>query len=171
MYGQTEASPRISYLSPEYADTKVGTVGVPISCGQVCINETGEKSGTGELCYIGPNVALGYANNYTDLKLGDVFKGTLLTGDIVDIDSDGFIKIVGRNKRFIKITDISVNLDKIEKDLNESTELDQKLEDKGYIEIFKENYIDSYSGRFILLGVFVLLLFFMLIFNMFFSRK
>jgi len=119
MYGQTEASPRISYLSPEYADTKVGTVGVPISCGQVCINETGEKSGTGELCYIGPNVALGYANNYTDLKLGDVFKGTLLTGDIVDIDSDGFIKIVGRNKRFIKITDISVNLDKIEKDLNE----------------------------------------------------
>jgi len=62
-------------------------------------------------------------------------------------------------------------LKEIEKDLNESTELDQKLEDKSYIEIFKENYIDSYSGRFILLGVIVLLLFFMLIFSMFFSRK
>ncbi len=67
--------------------------------------------------------------------------------------------------------DLEQLLKEIEKDLNESTELDQKLEDKGYIQIFKENYIDSYSGRFILLGVFVLLLFFILIFNMFFSRK
>lgn len=67
--------------------------------------------------------------------------------------------------------DLEQLLSEIEKDLNESTDLDQKLEDKGYIQIFKENYIDSYSGRFILLGVFVLLLFFMLIFNMFFSRK
>ena len=67
--------------------------------------------------------------------------------------------------------DLEQLLSEIEKDLNESTELDQKLQDKGYIEIFKENYIDSYSGRFILLGVFVLLLFFMLIFSMFFSRK
>jgi len=67
--------------------------------------------------------------------------------------------------------DLEQLLKEIEKDLNESTDLDQKLEDKGYIQIFKENYIDSYSGRFILLGVFVLLLFFMLIFNMFFSRK
>ena len=67
--------------------------------------------------------------------------------------------------------DLEQLLKEIEKDLNDSTELDQKLEDKGYIQIFKENYIDSYSGRFILLGVFVLLLFFMLIFNMFFSRK
>ena len=67
--------------------------------------------------------------------------------------------------------DLEQLLKEIEKDLNDSTELDQKLQDKGYIEIFKENYIDSYSGRFILLGVFVLLLFFILIFNMFFSRK
>ena len=67
--------------------------------------------------------------------------------------------------------DLEELLKEIEKDLNESTDLDQKLEDKGYIQIFKENYIDSYSGRFILLGVFVLLLFFILIFNMIFSRK
>ena len=67
--------------------------------------------------------------------------------------------------------DLEQLLSEIEKDLNVSTELNQKLQDKGYIEIFKENYIDSYSGRFILLGVFVLLLFFILIFNMFFSRK
>lgn len=68
-------------------------------------------------------------------------------------------------------SDLEQLLKEIEKDLNESDELNQKIQDKGYIEIFKENYIDSYSGRFILLGVFVLLLFFMLIFSMFFSRK
>ena len=119
MYGQTEAAPRISYLAPEYAEAKAGTVGMPISCGQAFINETGEKNGTGELCYQGPNVALGYAKNLHDLKLGDEFNGILLTGDIVEIDSDGFIKIVGRNKRFIKIAGISANLDKVEKDLNE----------------------------------------------------
>jgi len=68
-------------------------------------------------------------------------------------------------------SDLEQLLKEIEKDLNESDELDQKIQDKGYIETFKENYIDSYSGRFILLGVFVLLLFFMLIFSMFFSRK
>ena len=37
--------------------------------------------------------------------------------------------------------DLEQLLKEIEKDLNESTELDQKLEDKSYIEIFKENYI------------------------------
>ena len=68
-------------------------------------------------------------------------------------------------------SDLEKLLKEIEKDLNESDELDLKIQDKGYIETFKENYIDSYSGRFILLGVFVLLLFFMLIFSMFFSRK
>ena len=67
--------------------------------------------------------------------------------------------------------DLEQLLKEIEKDLNESGEIDQKIQDKGYIEIFKENYIDSYSGRFILLRVFVLLLFVMLIFSMFFSRK
>ena len=67
--------------------------------------------------------------------------------------------------------DLEQLLKEIEKDLNESGEIDQKIQDKGYIEIFKENYIDSYSGRFILLGVFVLILFFMLVFSMFFSRK
>ncbi len=119
MYGQTEASPRISYLAPKYALSKAGTAGIPISCGEAFIGDSEKKSGIGELYFKGPNVALGYAINYSDLGLGDMFKGTLKTGDIVEIDSDGFIKIIGRNKRFIKIAGISANLDKVEKDLNE----------------------------------------------------
>ena len=37
--------------------------------------------------------------------------------------------------------DLEQLLKEIEKDLNESTELNQKLEDKGYIQIFKENLL------------------------------
>ena len=89
------------------------------------------------------------------------------------VNDDSLLPESNQNKQASEANtaDLEQLLEEIKKDLNESTELDQKLQDKGYIEIFKENYIDSYSGRFILLGVFVLLLFFMLIFSMFFSRK
>ena len=117
MYGQTEASPRISYLAPEYAFSKHGSVGVPLSCGKVSLLDT-DANGVGELCYEGPNVALGYAEGYQDLARGDEFKGKLKTGDLAQIDKDGFIRIMGRLKRFIKFAGISVNLDRIEKDLN-----------------------------------------------------
>ena len=118
MYGQTEASPRISYLSPKYALTKKGSVGVTINGGQAFIVETGQTIGCGELGYQGDNVAMGYAYDCHDLNLGDEFNGILHTGDIAQIDDDGFITIIGRNKRFIKISGISVNLDSIEKSLN-----------------------------------------------------
>ena len=89
------------------------------------------------------------------------------------VDNDSLLSESDQNKQASEANtaDLEQLLKEIELDLNESTELGQKLQDKGYIEIFKENYIDSYSGRFILLGVFVLILFFILVFNMFFSRK
>lgn len=114
MYGQTEASPRISYLPPERAAEKEGSVGVPISCGQALIAESGKPSGEGELLYHGDNVALGYARLREDIALGDQFGGKLLTGDHVRIDDEGFIFIVGRRKRFVKLQGISVNLDHFE---------------------------------------------------------
>lgn len=114
MYGQTEASPRISYLAPEFAVEKEGSVGIPIKHGKAIIAETGAAKGEGELLYKGPNVAMGYAFSRDDLTLGDVFQGSLLTGDQVKIDDDGFIFIVGRRKRFVKLHGISVNLDHVE---------------------------------------------------------
>ena len=89
------------------------------------------------------------------------------------VDDDLLLSESNQNKQASETNtaDLEQLLKEIELDLNESTELGQKLQDKGYIKTFKENYIDSYSGRFILLGVFVLILFFMLVFNMFFSRK
>ena len=114
MYGQTEASPRISYLAPERATEKHGSIGIPITCGTACIAETREKVGEGELLYSGPNVCLGYAETKSDLALGDMLQGELLTGDQVRIDTDGFIFFVGRRKRFVKLQGISVNLDHME---------------------------------------------------------
>ncbi len=114
MYGQTEASPRISYLPCERAIDKLGSVGIPLPGGSVYIAETGLPRGEGELVYRGPNVALGYAKSADDLSLGDEFKGELNTGDQVNIDADGFIYIVGRRKRFIKLQGVSVNLDHVE---------------------------------------------------------
>lgn len=119
MYGQTEASPRISYLSPNDSETRRGSAGRAISCGKLTVGIDRKIVGIGELVYEGPNVSLGYAENIADLSKGDEFNGVLFTGDIVELDEDGFIKIVGRKKRFIKINGTSVNLDKIEKDLGD----------------------------------------------------
>lgn len=114
MYGQTEAAPRISYVPPEAGFDKLGSVGVPISCGRARIDGGDE----GELVYSGENVAMGYAQGCEDLARGDDFQGTLRTGDLATIDSDGFITITGRLKRFIKLHGISVNLDHVESVLN-----------------------------------------------------
>ncbi len=114
MYGQTEAAPRISYVPPESGIDKLGSVGVPISCGRVRIDGEGE----GELVYSGENVSMGYAQGRGDLARGDDFQGTLRTGDLATIDADGFITITGRLKRFVKLHGSSVNLDHLESVLN-----------------------------------------------------
>jgi predicted RND superfamily exporter protein len=62
-------------------------------------------------------------------------------------------------------------LKQIENDLNEISELEDKSSDRSFQATFKENYIDSFSGRFILLGVIALMLFIILLLSTFFSRK
>ena len=62
-------------------------------------------------------------------------------------------------------------LKEIEEDLKEISELEDKFNNRGFTATFKENYIDSFSGRFILLGAIVLFLFMILLFSTFFSRK
>jgi long-chain acyl-CoA synthetase len=119
MYGQTEASPRISYVPAEQAYTKAGTIGVPIPGGVIELqSETGglitEANCMGEMVYRGPNVCLGYAECRADLALGDVNCGVLQTGDLALRDEDGFYKIVGRQKRFIKLFGNRVNLQEVE---------------------------------------------------------
>ena len=61
---------------------------------------------------------MGYAENYLDLELGDQNNGILRTGDIGYKDADGYFYIAGRIKRISKILGIRLNLDDIEKMIN-----------------------------------------------------
>ena len=119
MYGQTEASPRMSYLPPEYSLSKLGSMGIAIPGGEFfLIDDNGEEiiedGVVGELVYEGKNVSMGYAISKEDLIKGDENNGVLITGDLAKRDAEGFYYIVGRKKRFIKIFGNRINLDETE---------------------------------------------------------
>jgi acyl-coenzyme A synthetase/AMP-(fatty) acid ligase len=120
MYGQTEATARMSYLPPEYALLKCGSMGVAIPGGAFSLiddnrNVIETPNTVGELVYKGPNVAMGYAECGADLARGDDWGGVLVTGDMAERDTDGFYYITGRKKRFIKIFGNRINLDEAER--------------------------------------------------------
>jgi len=119
MYGQTEATARMSYLPFEKALEKYSSIGIAIPGGNFkLINEDGSEIEAsdidGELVYSGDNVSLGYAECQADLLKGDENHGILYTGDIARRDKDGFYYITGRKKRFIKIYGNRINLDAME---------------------------------------------------------
>ncbi len=119
-YGQTEGTARMAYLPPEYALDKIGSIGKAIPGGKLyLIDETeaviDEPDTIGEMIYEGPNVTLGYAECTEDLMLGDERDGILPTGDLARKDKDGFFYIVGRKKRFLKLTGLRIGMDECER--------------------------------------------------------
>lgn len=118
MYGQTEATARISYVPPDQLEAKQGSIGIAIPEGELAIDPATE-----ELVYRGPNVMLGYAETRADLALGDQQHGMLKTGDLARQDEDGYFWILGRMKRFIKLYGLRMNLDDLERFLEQSLEL------------------------------------------------
>ena len=119
MYGQTEASPRISYLPADRAIDKYSSIGIAVPGGRMAVvNEDGEEIQTaetdGELIYYGENVCMGYAECRDDLLKGDENHGCLHTGDIARFDEERFFYITGRLKRFVKVWGNRCNLDAIE---------------------------------------------------------
>ena len=76
MYGQTEATARMSYLPAKDAIRKCGSMGIAIPGGKFRIMEDAsteikEPDTVGELVYSGPNVTMGYAECAADLEKGD----------------------------------------------------------------------------------------------------
>ncbi|MBC3804834.1 AMP-binding protein [Acetobacterium fimetarium] len=127
MYGQTEATARMSYLPYKDSLRKYGSMGIAIPGGKFSLIDVDEKEITepeitGELVYQGPNVTLGYAEEREDLAKGDENNGILTTGDMAKRDKDGYYYIVGRKKRFIKIFGNRVNLDETERMLKTAFE-------------------------------------------------
>jgi long-chain acyl-CoA synthetase len=116
MYGQTEATARMTYLPPELVLQHPDSIGVPIPQGEMLIlDEQGNllSDGVGELCYQGPNVMLGYASQLSDLALpaGEQF---LRTGDLGYRNEQGLLFVTGRLKRQIKLAGIRWQLDAFE---------------------------------------------------------
>lgn len=119
MYGQTEATARMSYLPAGMCLEKIGSIGIAVPGGRFLLRDADgsmieETKKTGELIYMGENVALGYAQCPYDLEKGDECFGILETGDMAWKDADGYFYIAGRKKRFIKIFGIRVGLDECE---------------------------------------------------------
>ena len=94
-YGLTETSPVIAVNDMRNQGFKIGTVGKVLNGVEVKIAEDGEI-----LCK-GPNIMLGYLNDKE--KTDEVLKdGYFCTGDIGEIDKDGFLKITDRKKEMFK---------------------------------------------------------------------
>lgn len=106
MYGQTEATARLSYLPPSLIKTKTSSVGKAIPDVKLkIVNKNGDVVGLneeGELLAKGENIMLGYYKD-KELTTSTIKNGWLHTGDIAKIDKDGFIYLVARKKEIIKV--------------------------------------------------------------------
>jgi long-chain acyl-CoA synthetase len=106
MYGQTEATARLSWLPPERLPEKIGSCGKAIPGVELKVaDEHGNpvKPGeTGEILARGENIMQGY---YKDPELTGLTlkKGWLYTGDLATVDDEGFIYLTARKKEIFKI--------------------------------------------------------------------
>lgn len=130
MYGQTEASPRISYVPWERLGQKIGSIGIAIPRGRLALTPV-KDSDQQELVYSGPNVMMGYAESAADLAAGDELKGTLRTGDLASVDEEGFYYLAGRLQRFAKLFGRRVSLEDVERDLESRYPIRVAATDRG----------------------------------------
>ncbi|HUL36127.1 MAG TPA: AMP-binding protein, partial [Thermodesulfobacteriota bacterium] len=100
IFGQTEAS-TITFLPPDDAIQRMGSVGLPVFHGEVRIVDKTGKDVTagqvGEIIVKGPILMSGYWN-LPDLTAETIRDGWLYTGDLARRDEDGYIYIVDREK-------------------------------------------------------------------------
>ena len=105
MYGQTEASARLSYLPPERLFDKLGSIGVPIPGVRIEVRDANgapvPAGQSGELCACGDNIMQGYWKD-PQMSQGVLRDGWLHTGDLAYQDTDGYLFIVGRASDMIK---------------------------------------------------------------------
>lgn len=117
MYGQTEATARMTVLRPAGALIAPTAVGTPIPGGSVRLDPVeGQLDGVGEVVYKGPNVMMGYASGADDLAQGFDLE-ELRTGDLGRFGELGNLEIIGRCNRFLKLHGKRVDLDHLAEQL------------------------------------------------------
>ena len=103
-YGMTETSP-VTHVCPIEPDRiKAGTIGLPVPGTETRVvdPETREDGRRGELLIRGPQVMAGYLNNESATRHTIDADGWLHTGDVAEVDDDGYFAIVDRLKELIK---------------------------------------------------------------------
>lgn len=117
MYGQTEATARLSYLPPSVLKQKLGSIGKGIPGVTLkVVNEHGvpvQPDETGEIIASGENIMPGYFKDQEGTKAA-LRDGWLHTGDIATVDIDGYIFIRSRKKEIIKVRGIRISPKEIE---------------------------------------------------------
>ncbi|MCB1747491.1 MAG: AMP-binding protein [Gammaproteobacteria bacterium] len=116
-YGATEASPVLAVNYP--LAHRAGTVGQLVAGMEHYLAPVAGIRNGGELVVRGPNVMLGYLFHGSDGTIIQPWTeargaGWYATGDIVDVDGDGFVSIRGRARRFAKIGGEMVSLASVE---------------------------------------------------------
>jgi acyl-CoA synthetase (AMP-forming)/AMP-acid ligase II len=121
MYGQTEATARLSYLPPERAD-KQNSIGIPVSGVELrVVDEHGVTlpcGAQGQIVARGPSISPGYYRQ-PEATARILRDGWLLTGDIGYRDEEGFFFLVGREKEILKVGGHRVSPEQIETTLAE----------------------------------------------------
>jgi len=116
MYGQTEATARLTYLPPAQLSAKFGSVGVAVPGMEIDVQLDGRSLApgeVGEICARGSSIMQGYWNDATATH--EVLRdGWLRTGDLGHRDADGFLFIDGRSVDMIKVGAFRVSPQEIE---------------------------------------------------------
>ncbi|WP_312884138.1 AMP-binding protein [Clostridium psychrophilum] len=117
MYGQTEATARLSYLPPNLINEKMNSIGRGIKGTELqVLSSEGNKvkvGETGEVVAQGDNIMKGYFNDKQSTNKV-LRKGCLYTGDVAKVDDEGYIYIVAREKNIIKSGGIRISPKEIE---------------------------------------------------------
>jgi long-chain-fatty-acid--[acyl-carrier-protein] ligase len=116
-YGVTECSPVVSANRP--GANRPGTVGQPLKGVEVCVvdletNETLPPGKIGMLLISGPTVFPGYLGDEKSPFVERQGKRWYVTGDLVEVDQEGFIHFRGRLKRFLKAGGEMISLPALE---------------------------------------------------------
>ncbi len=124
VYGLTEAGPRVSYMPPEDFDKAPDRVGVPLASVKLEIRDASgkalSKNQRGMLWVKGPSLMSGYYNA-PELSREKLRSGWLCTGDIAEIDSSGWLKIVGRSDDLIIRAGLNIYPQELEAALKEDS--------------------------------------------------
>ena len=124
-YGSTETTSRMAYLPAEVAAEKIGSIGKALPGYRIELKDADGNLITnanedGEIVFYGANVTLGYAESAADLTKGDERCGVYATGDLAHYDEDGYLYVVGRKARFLKLFGYRVSLDSMERRIKAS---------------------------------------------------